>query len=250
MQGHLDSELTADGLAQAAAVAPGIAAARAGPADQLRPAPRRRHRRAWSGRPRGLDVKVDPRLRETHLGRVAGAHRRRDRGGVARRHRGRGAPTPPGRRPAASRASRWCAAARPSIDELDEEYADDARGHRRGRGARRHDRRPGVRPARPAHLDVAVDRRDGQLPLGRARAPRDHPRWRLSGYNVGYDAEPYGRRVPRCWSSPTRWPSTGPSAPNPPTTRGCGPTSPPPRSAGGPSWSPGSAGRPATPGRR
>ena len=45
MQGHFDAELTAEGLAQAAGRRPGHRRARPGPADQLRPAPRRRHRR-------------------------------------------------------------------------------------------------------------------------------------------------------------------------------------------------------------
>jgi 2,3-bisphosphoglycerate-dependent phosphoglycerate mutase/probable phosphoglycerate mutase len=71
MQGHFDAELTAEGLAQAAAVAPGIAAL--GP-DRLISSDLRRavDTAAVIGAAVGLDVKVDPRLRETHLGQWQG----------------------------------------------------------------------------------------------------------------------------------------------------------------------------------
>ena len=71
MQGHLDSELTAEGLAQAATVAPGIAAL--GP-DRLISSDLRRavDTAGVVGAAAGLDVKTDPRLRETHLGEWQG----------------------------------------------------------------------------------------------------------------------------------------------------------------------------------
>ena len=62
-----------------------------------------------------------------------------------------------------------------------------------------------------------------QLPLGRARAPRRPSPLAAVGLQRGRLGGPAHRpltrrcRAPRCWSSPTRSPSTGPSAPSPPT---------------------------------
>ena len=112
MQGHFDAELTAEGLAQAAAVAPGIAAL--GP-DRLISSDLRRavDTATVIGAAVGLDVKVDPRLRETHLGQWQGrtiAEIEAEWPGAIAEWRS----DPAGRRPAASPASRWCAARGPS----------------------------------------------------------------------------------------------------------------------------------------
>ena len=218
MQGHLDAELTAAGLAQAAAVAPGIAAL--GPdrliSSDLRRAVDTATVIGGRGRPRRQGR---PAAARNPPRAVAGAHRRRDRGGVARRDRG--VALRPRLGAARRRVAHRGGAPLPSRHRRARRgVRRQPRGHRRGRGARRHDRRAGVRPPRPAHLDVAVDRRHGQLPLGRARAPRRPPplaarRATTSATTPAPVACPC--RVPPCWSSPTRWPSTGPSAPSPPT---------------------------------
>ena len=122
----------------------------------------------------GLDVKVDPRLRETHLGQWQGrtiAEIEAGWPGAIAEWRSDPAWAPPGGESRIEVVRR----SRPVVDELDEEYADNPEGivvvvAHGGMIAG-----PGVRPPRPAHLHVAVDRRHGQLPLGRARAPRRPP---------------------------------------------------------------------------
>ncbi len=76
MQGHLDSELTETGRAQAVAVAPEIV--RMAP-DLLISSDLRRAIDTADiiGAATGLPVKLDPRLRETHLGDWQGARSRR-----------------------------------------------------------------------------------------------------------------------------------------------------------------------------
>lgn len=67
MQGHLDSHLTAEGLSQAAVVAPEVARLkpeRLISSDLLRAAATA----DVVGKACSLDVEIDPRLRETHLG--------------------------------------------------------------------------------------------------------------------------------------------------------------------------------------
>ena len=122
MQGHLDSELTETGRAQAVAVAPEIV--RMAP-DLLISSDLRRAIDTADiiGAATGLPVKLDPRLRETHLGEwqgrsvggdraeLAGGDRHlavRPRLGAARRGVAdrRGAPVPAGGRGAGRRGAR------------------------------------------------------------------------------------------------------------------------------------------------
>ena len=188
MQGHLDAELTAEGLAQAAAVAPGIAAL--GP-DRLISSDLRRavDTAAVIGAAVGLDVKVDPRLRETHLGQWQGRTVTEiEAGWPGAIAEWRSDPTwaPPGGESRIDVVRR----ARPVIDELDEEYADNPEGI----------------VVVVAHGGMIAGLVCGLLGLPTSTWPSiggmanchwaalarrvDHPRWRLSGYNVGYDAAP------------------------------------------------------------
>ncbi len=72
-----------------------------------------------------------------------------------------------------SRGSTWCA----DPDRWSRSWTTSCarlERHRGAGGARRHDRRTGQRPARPADLVLAGDRRNRQLPVGRA-GPADGP---------------------------------------------------------------------------
>ena len=253
MQGHLDVELTEGGLAQAAVVAPGIAAL--GP-DRLISSDLRRavDTAAVVGAAAGLDVKVDPRLRETHLGQWQGrtvAEIEAEWPGAIAEWRSDAGWAPPGGESRIEVVRR----ARPVIDELDEEYADNPEGivvvvaHGGmiaglvcGLLGLPVSTWPSIGGMANCHW-AALARRVRPSPLAalglqrRRRGPACGPLTRRC-------------RVRHCWSSPTRSPSTVPNAPSQPTTRGCGPTSRPRRSAVAPSWSQASAGRLATPGRR
>jgi len=183
MQGHLDSHLTPDGLAQAEAVAPDIAAL--GP-DRLISSDLRRavDTAGVVGAVAGLPVKVDPRLRETHLGEWQGytvAEVEQGWPGAIADWRSDPGWAPPGGESRIEVVHR----ARPVVDELDEEYNE-------------HD---GV-VVIVAHGGLIAGLVCGLLGLptwtwpsigglgnGRwaslARRPY-HPRWRLAGYNVGH----------------------------------------------------------------
>ena len=202
---------------------PGASPARSGPADQLRPAAGRRHRRPCRRRVSACPSSSTPRLRETHLGSGRGA-RCRDRGGLAGRHRGVALRPRLGARPAASPASRWCAARGPSSTSWTRSTPTTPDGivvlvaHggliaglvvRAARPARS-PRGPSIGGIGNCHW-AALARR------------ADHPRWRLPGYNVGTrdrsrrpdDRSRFCARSQPCWYSPTRSPSTGPQRAEP-----------------------------------
>ena len=190
MQGHLDVELTEGGLAQAALVAPGIAAL--GP-DRLISSDLRRavDTAAVVGAAAGLDVKVDPRLRETHLGQWQGrtvAEIEADWPGTIAEWRSDAGWAPPGGESRIEVVRR----ARPVIDELDEEYADNPEGI----------------VVVVAHGGMIAGLVCGLLGLPVSTWPSiggmanchwaalarriNHPRWRLSGYNVAGAARSAG----------------------------------------------------------
>ena len=121
MQGQLDSVLTADGIAQATAVAPMMAAFAP---DLVISSDLRRavDTAEFVGNACGLPVKVDPRLRETHLGEWQGksvAEVERAYPGAIDRWRRDPTWAPPGGESRVAVAAR----ARAVIDELDAEYA-------------------------------------------------------------------------------------------------------------------------------
>jgi glucosyl-3-phosphoglycerate phosphatase len=182
MQGHLDVLLTDAGHAQAAAVAPGIAAL--GP-DRLISSDLRRavDTAGVVAAAAGLDVKVDPRLRETHLGEWQGqtlAAVEREWPGAIGEWRSNPAWAPPGGESRIEVVRR----SRPVIDELDEEYADNPKGI----------------VVVVAHGGMIAGLVCGLLGLPTSTWPsiggmgnchwaslarrEDHPRWRLVGYNV------------------------------------------------------------------
>ena len=183
MQGHLDSMLTESGLAQAGAVAPELAPL----------APERLIssdlRRAVDtadviGAACGLPVKLDPRLRETHLGEWQGLSvpeiEQAWPGAIAT---WRSDPTwaPPGGESRLEVVRR----SRPVVEELDEEFASSA----------------DATVVLVAHGGLIAGLVSGLLALPTAAWPSiggvgncrwaslarrdDHPRWRLAGYNVG-----------------------------------------------------------------
>lgn len=183
MQGHVESMLTETGLAQAARVAPLIAAM----------APERivtsDLRRAIDsadpvGAACGLPVKVDPRLRETHLGQWQGLSVDEvEQGWPGAIATWRSDPTwaPPGGESRVDVVQR----ARPVVDELDAEF----------------DGPPLATAVLIAHGGTIAGLVSGLLELPPAAWPSigglgncrwavlarrdDHPRWRLTGYNVG-----------------------------------------------------------------
>jgi glucosyl-3-phosphoglycerate phosphatase len=183
MQGHLDSHLTAEGVEQAETVAPGIAAL--GP-DRIISSDLRRavDTAGIVGTATGLPVKVDPRLRETHLGEWQGLTVEQVEAawpGAIAAWRSDPAWTPPGGESRIEVVRR----SRPVVDELDEEYADNPQGI----------------VVVVAHGGMIAGLVCGLLGLPTSTWPSiggmgncrwaslarrdDHPRWRLAGYNVG-----------------------------------------------------------------
>lgn len=182
MQGHLDSELTAEGLAQAAEVAAEVA--RFAPARLVSSDLRRALDTAGViGVKCGLPVEVDPRLRETHLGQWQGRSvadiERTYPGGIAEWQADPGWAPPGGE----SRIE-VVARALPVVAELDACPGDGE-----------------VTALLVAHGGLIAGLVSGLLGLPTAVWPAiggvgncrwavlarrdDHPRWRLTGYNVG-----------------------------------------------------------------
>ncbi|MFP5022258.1 histidine phosphatase family protein [Pseudonocardia phyllosphaerae] len=184
MQGHLDTQLTGDGHAQAAAAAPYLAGF---PFDRIISSDlTRAHDTALAvAEVIGLPVEVDKRLRETHLGawqgRTVEEIEAEDPGAIAD---WRSDPrwTPPGGESRVDVVAR----ALPVVEELDLAWADD----------------PEERSVLlVAHGGMIAGMVCGLLDLPEASWPviggmgnakwavvarrDDHPRWRLSGYNIG-----------------------------------------------------------------
>lgn len=183
MQGHLDSVLTETGLAQAAAVAPEIA--RFAP-DRLISSDLRRAVDTADivGAASGQPVKLDARLRETHLGEWQGcsvAEIEQAWPGAIAAWRSDPAWTPPGGESRIDVVRR----SQPVVDELDEEFASARDGT----------------VVLVAHGGLIAGLVSGLLALPTSAWPSiggignchwaalarrtDHPRWRLVGYNVG-----------------------------------------------------------------
>lgn len=183
MQGHLESELTGPGLAQAAAAAPELA--RFAP-DRLISSDLRRAADTADaiGAVVGLAVKLDARLRETHLGQWQGrtvADIERRWPGTIAVWRSDPAWAPPG---GESRIEvvRRC---RPVVEELEDEFASAA----------------DATAVLVAHSGLIAGLVSGLLALPTSAWPSiggigncrwatlarrdDHPRWRLVGYNIG-----------------------------------------------------------------
>jgi len=183
MQGHLDSKLTEDGLAQAVAAAPDIA--KAGPERIISSdLSRARDTAAFIGGACGLPVALDPRLRETHLGEWQGRtviEIEQDYPGSIATWRSDPAWAPPGGESRIDVVRR----SRPVVDELDDELT-------------------GPSPSTVvlvAHGGLLAGLVCGLLGLPTSTWPSvgglgncrwatlarrdDHPRWRLTGYNVG-----------------------------------------------------------------
>ena len=123
MQGHVDSELTARGVAQVRQVAPALAGF-----DPVRLISSDLSRAARSaeeiGLVCGLPVKLDARLRETHLGEWQGLTPEQvEQGWPGALATWRADPSwaPPGGESRVQVAAR----ARPLVEELDREFADD-----------------------------------------------------------------------------------------------------------------------------
>lgn len=185
MQGHLDSMLTETGVEQAAAVAPEIA--RLVP-DRLISSDLRRAVdtadlvAAACGRP----VKLDTRLRETHLGEWQGRTVAEIEdgwpGGIAT-WRSDPAWAPPGGESRIEVVRRSL----PVVEELDEEYGTTD---------------PEISVVLVAHGGLIAGLVCGLLALPATAWPAiggmgncrwaalarraDHPRWRLTGYNIGF----------------------------------------------------------------
>ncbi|ANY05420.1 histidine phosphatase family protein [Pseudonocardia sp. HH130630-07] len=184
MQGHLDTRLTERGRAQAAAAAPLLAGF---PFDRIITSDLSRAHDTASAvaGATGLPLSVDKRLRETHLGDWQGRtvdEIEADEAGAIARWRSDPRWAPPGGESRVDVVDR----SMPVVDELDAQYADD--------------------PAERSVLLVAhggmiaglvcglLDLPESAWPviggMGNAKwavvARRsDHPRWRLSGYNIG-----------------------------------------------------------------
>ncbi len=183
MQGHLDSMLTTDGVAQAVAAAPDIA--KVAP-DRIVSSDLRRARDTADqvGGACGLPVVLDERLRETHLGEWQGRTVEQiEEGypGAIAAWRSDPAWAPPGGESRIDVVRR----ALPVVEELDEEFSS-----------------PGETTAViVAHGGLIAGLVCGLLALPTSAWPAiggvgncrwatlarraDHPRWRLAGYNVG-----------------------------------------------------------------
>ncbi len=186
MQGHLDSMLTGAGRDQAVAAAPVLAALAP---DRLVSSDLRRAADTAElvGQACGLPVKVDARLRETHLGRWQGrtvAEIELDYPGAIPTWRADPTWAPPGGESRVDVVVR----SRPVVDELDEELADAADSET---------------VLLVAHGGLIAGLVSGLLGLPTSVWPAigglgncrwavlarraDHPRWRLAGYNVGVE---------------------------------------------------------------
>lgn len=183
MQGHLESVLTPSGRAQAAAAAPVVAALapdRLISSDLSRAA----DTAEVIGASCGLPVKLDARLRETHLGQWQGMsvdEIEAEYPGAITTWRSDAAWAPPGGESRVDVVER----SRPVVDEVDGEPSEGA----------------SEALLIVAHGGLIAGLVSGllELPVGTwpsigglgncrwavlARRP-DHPRWRLAGYNVG-----------------------------------------------------------------
>ena len=185
VQGHLDSRLTDGGREQAALVAQELA--RLGPSRLISSDLRRAIDTAdVVGAACGLPVKLDPRLRETHLGEWQGrsvAEIEIEWPGAIAEWRSDPAWTPPGGESRVDVVAR----ARPVVEELDAEFATPGEA--------------GVTALLVAHGGLIAGLVSDLLELPTAAWPAiggigncrwavlarrtDHPRWRLTGYNVG-----------------------------------------------------------------
>ena len=183
MQGHLDSNLTAEGHDQAAAAAPVLAELapdRVISSDLRRAVDTAEVVAAACGVP----VKFDARLRETHLGHWQGrtvAEIDRDYPGAIAEWRSDPAWAPPGGESRIAVVAR----SRPVVDELEAEFAD-ARSET---------------VLLVAHGGMIAGLVTGLMELPHSTWPSfgglgncrwavlarrdDHPRWRLAGYNIG-----------------------------------------------------------------
>jgi 2,3-bisphosphoglycerate-dependent phosphoglycerate mutase/probable phosphoglycerate mutase len=184
MQGHLDTKLTEDGQAQAAAAAPVLADI---PLDRIISSDlSRAHETALAvAACVGLPVTTDVRLRETNLGQWQGSTTREiEQGSPGSIGAWRADPrwTPPGGESRVDVVARSL----PLVEELDAEFADD----------------PEARAVLfVAHGGMIAGLTCGLLDLPETSWPviggmgnakwaivarrDDHPRWRLSGYNIG-----------------------------------------------------------------
>jgi len=183
MQGHIDSNLTAEGHDQAAAAAPVLAELapdRVISSDLRRAVDTAEVVAAACGVP----VKFDARLRETHLGHWQGrtvAEIDRDYPGAIAAWRSDPAWAPPGGESRIAVVAR----SRPVVDELEAEFAD-ARSET---------------VLLVAHGGMIAGLVTGLMDLPPSTWPSfgglgncrwavlarrdDHPRWRLAGYNIG-----------------------------------------------------------------
>jgi glucosyl-3-phosphoglycerate phosphatase len=183
MQGHIDSVLTGSGRAQAAAAAPEIARLAV---DRLVSSDLRRAMDTADvvGAASGLPVKLDARLRETHLGEWQGLTVDAIEGqwpGAIATWRSDPSWAPPGGESRIEVVRR----SRPVVDELDEEFAGC----------------PGATAVLVAHGGLIAGLVSGLLGLPTSTWPSiggigncrwatlarrdDHPRWRLAGYKAG-----------------------------------------------------------------
>jgi glucosyl-3-phosphoglycerate phosphatase len=183
MQGHIDSTLTQDGVAQAVAVAPDIAKVRP---DRIISSDlsRARDTAEQVGGACGLPVALDQRLRETHLGEWQGrtvTEIEQDHPGAIATWRSDPSWAPPGGESRIDVVRR----SRPVVEEVDEELADV----------------PGATAVLVAHGGLIAGLVCGLMALPTSTWPSigglgncrwatlarrdDHPRWRLTGYNVG-----------------------------------------------------------------
>jgi 2,3-bisphosphoglycerate-dependent phosphoglycerate mutase/probable phosphoglycerate mutase len=183
MQGHIDSNLTAEGHDQAAAAAPVLAELAP---DRVISSDLRRavDTAEVVAAACGLPVKFDARLRETHLGHWQGrtvAEIDRDYPGAIAEWRSDPAWAPPGGESRIAVVAR----SRPVVDELEAEFAD-ARSET---------------VLLVAHGGMIAGLVTGLMDLPHSTWPSfgglgncrwavlarrdDHPRWRLAGYNIG-----------------------------------------------------------------
>lgn len=183
MQGHIDSTLTPDGVAQAEAAAPDIAKVRP---DRIISSDlsRARDTAEQVGGACGLPVALDERLRETHLGEWQGrtiTEIEQDHPGAIATWRSDPSWAPPGGESRIDVVRR----SRPVVEEVDEELADVR----------------GATAVLVAHGGLIAGLVCGLMALPTSTWPSigglgncrwatlarrdDHPRWRLTGYNVG-----------------------------------------------------------------